>query len=304
MFFDMCTIYTIKLVGNMSNKPKYLSYGLSVTEYFFCSLVIIGVSLSGLFFLGDKLSALVTHMLSKSERSSSPIIDKTSALSPYTQLQLSEMKSREQNSDIAKDLRLAIITSGANGVTKLLAKQLEVLASQLLSAGKITPEQAGLFQVLANQGHRIARIEQLLESACPNCTTKEQYAQQTVSFEGQTYHLSELAATIGWANSGFQNSFSPQTPDLSKELSSFATALNDLQRSGALQDPDVQKQTDTLVTEIANLSESVEDNVTRLSVGLSSTPLNKSLASDISNYDSMGICQSGKATDNGKHCAQ
>ena len=72
------------------------------------------------------------------------------------------------------DIPNLLQTTGANGVTEMLANTMQQAADQLLAKGKITQSQHGLFTQLSNQGHAMAAIEQQIEAAV---TTSQDYSQ-------------------------------------------------------------------------------------------------------------------------------
>jgi hypothetical protein len=199
------------------------------------------------------------------------------------------------------DLQTALQVAGANGVTTILADRITALSQQLLAQGEITPEQANLFSDLANQGHRIAGIEKLIEDASRNNQT-------SIEFEGQSYTPIQLTGKLGWSGVGIGSPILQSIDDVesvdaasrSVELTALLNKYQALQDSGALQNPTVQKFVGSMTSQIGSISETLESIVSNTS--WDPTPVQTNVASSLSNIDSVQICTSGNGSDRGIHC--
>jgi hypothetical protein len=188
-------------------------------------------------------------------------------------------------------------TTGANGTTELLAKHLELLATQLLAEGKITEAQSDAILRLANQGHYMAHLEELLEQATAA-------GQSTIVMDGQSYSLEEIAGQIAFANRGpfhFADTdilSSDYAAYQEPEMAKFVALYQEVVSSGAASDPLVASTIQSSATQIANVAESMEDEIFRPS-GMS---LIDAVISNTTQMNSAHICTAGNFTDNGLLC--
>jgi Flp pilus assembly pilin Flp len=97
------------------------------------------------------------------------------------------------------NLGRAIETVGADGTTDMLAANLRTLARQLRDQGKITEAEYNQLADLANQGHRLAEIQRLIEGAATRAGgDKAAFNSQQIMFEGRgPYNALELALLVG-----------------------------------------------------------------------------------------------------------
>jgi hypothetical protein len=147
-------------------------------------------------------------------------------------------------------------TVGANGATDFLASTLNVYTQQLLTKAEITPEQAGILTRLANEGHRLARAQEVMDGiSTPYPSSFE--------FEGNLYSTEDILGNLTWhdyephAGSKFQQEIEIVLITNPKTRDPLAQKFRDLYRqaldSGALNDPAVKTRISYLAVEIADL---------------------------------------------------
>jgi hypothetical protein len=223
--------------------------------------------------------------------------------------------SQQEQMLLEQPLADKLQTTGANGTTELLAKQLELLATQLLAEGKITDAQSDIILRLSNQGHRMAQMEQLIEQGiqASNSDTS-QLKNMTVTLDGQSYLISDLPGQIGidqyrpmdFANGDILSDYASYR---SPEMEKFITLYQQVVASGAASDPLVASTIRSSVTQIASVAETVEDNMWYAinetdQYGLSGvSDLNSRLASEITQINSSYICKAGHFSDSGLLCS-
>ncbi len=203
----------------------------------------------------------------------------------------------------------SIETTGANGTTLSLYSSLMNIAQELESAGEVDATQANLLRDLANQGHRLAEIEGLIETAAQQASSVFDYNSVDIPFDGQTYKTFELEALLGWSANGSATpeniaSNSLNATGASPETATFIALYESVLASGALDDPAVMDIVTGLSGEIAYLTELTE-HASAL-VGREEKPLsefNSTMVSETTHYDSELICNEGDgAEDTGVSC--
>lgn len=86
------------------------------------------------------------------------------------------------------DLAKAIETLGADGTTDLLAANLEALVRQLREQGKISDADANQLLALANQGHRLAKIQSLIgDKVSASGDDVNLFLNTPIEFDGKIY---------------------------------------------------------------------------------------------------------------------
>lgn len=204
----------------------------------------------------------------------------------------------------------SVETAGSNGTTELLAQTLKELGEQLLVDGSISQEQANIIYALANQGHRIASMEALIEDAVQNGNI-----QDTVTFEGKRYTVEDLSDVLGSLND-----------KMGGEVSKLYELRQQAVSSGL--DPKLGEVVDILVSQIADMGYGVEralDDITirNASVEQFSTYVSQyttgghpnwpvdtaaatltelASASETTNLNSVEICGTGGGADSGTKC--
>lgn len=219
-----------------------------------------------------------------------------------------------------KDLGKLVETEGTNGTTEILLENLRTVAQQLLEQGKITQQQYNEFETLANQGHRIADIEQTLElSASRSGSDIQSFMKTSLEFGGSTYtNPYDLAVTIDTndlpslknddlfnflSRKGF--AVSPNEAGAGPEIVSFLETYRSLDRNGALTDPALEKVVMSLTEQIRLIADHTTNNLDILINNHGDLgQLNTAVASSTSHSYSANICSSGGGRDSGIHCPQ
>src|SRR6478609_890117 len=171
-----------------------------------------------------------------------------------------------QTALLQQSLADKIQTSGANGATELLADQLSAAAELLLAQGKINASQYDILMQLANQGHRIAAIQDLITNAISSANGDTTLLQNmTLVYNGNTYTVSQLAQMIGTSSNPAElantNVLALDPSQYDSQIASFAGLYNEALNSGALSDPAAMSTVTSASQQIGNLAESVEDTV-------------------------------------------
>lgn len=212
------------------------------------------------------------------------------------------------------DLKQSLQTSGANGTSKLLADTLQNVALQLAAKGQISQAQANALLALANKGHTMADIEQVIENAVGG-----NQLNQPVSYGGKTFDDMEvLSDQVGVVGSVDNNS-----EKLGPALAQFYDAYDQAKSSGALNDPAVDQLIGSLVNQISHIGYGIEDSYEKVMDGRTTTA--QQLAADtyqeaqqgnalvgggletldpasITHQDSATICTTGGGSDSGTSC--
>ncbi len=184
------------------------------------------------------------------------------------------------------NLSESIETAGANGTTTLLIGSLETLIAHAELLGELDPEQVKILRALANQGHRIALIEQTMETMD---TMASQVLKSTVTFEDQEYPKDDLARKV-----------STSGEDGAEFLALYQEAI----AQGALKDPTMGAVISHLVQDILLTSDAFYEVVLESNSAFDfklNNEINSSLmASKVTDEDSKGICDtSGNTSKNG-----
>jgi hypothetical protein len=210
------------------------------------------------------------------------------------------------NQPLPSDLSKVLQAAGVNGTTEVLADQIRQIAQHLLDTGKLTPDQANYFFVLANEGNRISSIEKLIEDA-------NRTGAKTVTFDGKTTTPYDLAESVGWTNepSQYYNTIVNTAGDMmsrapdnrSVEMQSFIDKYQQLVNSGAMSNPDVQNVISNLTAKIATLSEVTEAYTSDAHWGTTLAPTMSNYAvSQTSFWHSSNICATGAGKTVGVTC--
>ena len=241
--------------------------GNATLEYSLIGLLAAGVCLIGLSLMGGNLNtvlaALEGDMNSQTPiaasadpvvtgptgATSKPVGTEGFRLSDGTVLQLPAGWS---------NIRGQVETTGGNGGTLLMASTIASLAQQMLDSGKIDQKQYNLLSDLANQGHRLAGIEEtlfkLIEQTFGDLDELDDF---TYYFDGSFqkgpgYLLDLFGDGFSLNSSGM---YDYESPENKKLLQLYEQA----QKAGALDDPAVDMLVATLVNTINNLSDRVDD---------------------------------------------
>jgi hypothetical protein len=221
--------------------------------------------------------------------------------------------SPEQQALLQMSLADKIQTTGANGATELLANQLAAAAQLLLQQGKIDQAQYNILMELANQGHRMAQIQSLLDSGLKAANGDvAAFASTTYVLDGKTYTSGDLASLIGFTTyipdsfyTGSPLDIAPTDPNVQQESGKLLSLYNQALTSGALSDPAALATVNSAVAQIADLGELTENTV---QTGIHTTGAVLT-ANTLSNLDqsthmtSAEICVAGDFQDNGVLCS-
>lgn len=206
------------------------------------------------------------------------------------------------------ELNKSVMTSGANGTTTLLAGQIEIIAKQLLDAGEIDAKQYQGIIDLANQGHKIAGIEKLLEDAAALYESDPKaFDSLKIQYEGESYTPLQLGKMLG-----YEDIYSMQWLSGQNESETLYVMYENLKSSGALEDPVVQSNVEGLVNRINAIADGVQtfmyqtDNSTapvlteKIQDALATVP--DPPASETTHQTSGEICTVGNGQDSGTNC--
>jgi hypothetical protein len=183
--------------------------GQSVAEYTVTACLVGIASLGALSFMSDSFSSSLSKMTSSVVPATGAAQELTaSAGTPATggtgslpvagagggsiTVDLGNGKSVTLPSFISNTKAL-YETAGSSGVTSALAAEIQQFAQALFDAGEISQTELDGLVALANQGHRIGSVIEVLENVPP---VADGYSTM-VNFEGQSYLLNDLGQTIG-----------------------------------------------------------------------------------------------------------
>ncbi len=200
-------------------------------------------------------------------------------------------------------------TTGTNGATLVLLAQLDTIIAELSKDPNASPQQLAYLQTLANQGHRIAQIEGLLENTMNSATSVNELRSTRINFDGTSYRVSDLSYLIGWHGGAGEQSYPTDVynpldaANTGTELGAFINLYHQAAAAGVLNDPAINSVVTELSNEISYLTEVVEYsvwstiNTTRDLEGFGALEV-----SSITNFDSSQICYSGGSSDTGTYC--
>jgi len=319
--------------------------GQSLAEYGLVAILVGVASIGSLVLLGGSLSNALQNIWPQAPASSQQIDASEPSTTPVETLMekgvevngpdvmvklasgtVITVKNFALNMDQSRDL---ISTTGANGATRLQASQLVALADQLQAAGELTPNEATTLKELANQGFKIAQIEEIVEKAIANSSSTAEFATTPVTFNGRTYtNANDLVSqNIGFeAWLGYEGepitSLDPfmdaatggrTRPETELFQKLYQEALS---QPGVQAIPEVQSIIETLGTQILYTSELLEDasykvwgaytyqqedpTLTPVELFTSIVPIKASLLTD---QDSTGICNTGDGTVDKRNCS-
>jgi len=242
------------------------------------------------------------------------------SLSDGVQLQVSNYPAK---------LDTVVQTSGANGTSELLLSNLDSIIQQLVSNGEVTTDQANVLQQLSNQGHQMADIEGLIETAASSSKGQpSDFLNQTITYNGKTYKTNDLARLIGVDPPSSKDpklntvTFDGLTFSAGSEVAAFYNILTKVDQlnldSDALaainvlskQISDVANIVQSGVNDIAMYNSPVSDYL-KAGIGytadedaMPNTPdsLNDLSSSAVTNSSAASICATGGNTDTGEKC--
>lgn len=218
---------------------------------------------------------------------------------------------------VEMDLKSTVQTVGANGAINVMGDKLKLLAQQLLVSNQITPEQAGIFNDLANQGYRIGQISGMIEQTAKECGSDMAcFNNKTVLFEGQPQSMQQLSDMIGYRPLGGDESNTADNPEVASLWGIYKSLPVEVWNN-----PEVKGTVTTLTTQIGQTSNLVMWGTSNIKNGyMGPDGLNSYLVqeaqgsipqSDLAgggsargsiDGDSGNICVSGSGTVSGAHC--
>jgi hypothetical protein len=214
----------------------------------------------------------------------------------------------------AADLSKVIQTVGANGAIDVLADKVKAYAATLLAEGKITQDQMGMFNDLANQGYKVGDISGLIETASKNCGSNSQcFLNQTVIYNGKSISVSELSTQIGYSplsGTSGPTSSNPAINTLWNLYSKLAPVV--------WKNPEIKAVITALTTQIGAVSDHVMwgtwhvqqgyfnpgqiESYIVTQTGDTKVPKTGNIAQGTINKDSTTICVSGNGESDGTSC--
>ncbi len=292
--------------------------GQGLAEYSLIAGMIVLLAIPALFLLGGNISDMAQSMIAPMPKNAKPSLNVASAAS------VAKGNSRHQPTNTLADalgfdafsskaLAKEIQTAGANGATEVLANRIEQIAQQKLAAGEMTQDQFNRMMALANQGHRLAAMESLVEDAAAKASNPQAFMDQTIVFEGKKYTVADFGYLFGFSQSGGLLSNPLDSARLAyPEMKTFISMYDQVVASGALTDAATQAEVKKLASDIANINDSVLFAMQDLGWDESIQPsdFTGSAAARVANLDASGktnqksgkLCTYGHGKDNGSQC--
>lgn len=307
--------------------------GQSATEYFLITGIFVLVSIAMLPILQNKLSNSLQAIIPTRKPIQNTNLafkalngEKTNLSSIRTFVTGDDVSSALKN--VPSDLGNSILTAGANGTTQILSERIALLALQLKDNPDISKEQYNNLIQLANEGHRLARAESLLEDAF-------RYKQETLSFEGKSYTIQEFLTAFGFQPDSAQNLNHLNINEIKPLLIPFSQMYQQLAQLPLLNSKEGQ-EIHILAAQILALADSLSWAACQaLSIAsdnqgeaapiniVNINALNQQIIQNLSSYsgqlqeiattpttstktniNSSQICMTASGLDNGQYCAQ
>jgi Flp pilus assembly pilin Flp len=210
--------------------------------------------------------------------------------------------------DTVDTMEETVKTLGANGTTMVLANSLEALIDQLAANNELNKTQAQKLITLANQGHKLAKLQKLAEDIVANTATTAEY-RALMESNPKIMYISEEGLYSLHMGYYYPVDMDPLNPyanlDADGVVGEFLKTYHAAVASGALDDPAVRAVVETLTRKISNLN-----TVTALTlISLADDEISHSDVSGliVENIDkthdsSAKICTTGKGQDSGTQC--
>lgn len=292
--------------------------GSTMTEYGLIGFLVAGGLTVVLLNLGSAISNQALSMLGSSYAGKSAATIKTTdiktsnhptvtpGIKGSVQIKLSNGTWLELT-NYPQNLTTSVNTAGANGTTTMLADSIQVIGAQAFAAGTITEAQYNSLVALANQAHRIARVEQALENAASSATSSEAFSNTSIMFDGKTYSPSELRQLIGYGNgSNSPNAVANHLTDPTAypETAAFQALYSQALQSGALNEPSMLNTVQSLSDQVAFLSDvTTISTINILTNTIMPDTLTQDMASLVTHSNAIDICATGNGTDIGVVCS-
>jgi Flp pilus assembly pilin Flp len=207
-------------------------------------------------------------------------------------------------SDYSLNLTNVVQTIGANGATSQLAQELQALAKKMKDSGEIDQAEADKILALANQGFRLADLENLVETQSKNAGSTQAFLASSINFNGKTMSMQDVAGIIGYGTptdltEDIKNdpNYMMSTQYASPETLTFLNLYNDATGVNGIQNQEAKNVVTKLSSEIAYLTDAVSNLIYGASdPNITLENLRGNTASQATVYDSYGICYTGGAT--------
>lgn len=292
--------------------------GQGLAEYSLIAGMIVLLAIPALFLLGGNISDMTQSMIAPMPKNAKPSLNVAGAASVAKGNSLNQPTNTLADAlgfdaFSSKALAKEIQTAGANGATEVLANRIEQIAQQKLAAGEMTQDQFNRMMALANQGHRLAAMESLVEDAAAKASNPQAFMDQTIVFEGKKYTVADFGYLFGFSQSGGLLSNPLDSARLAyPEMKTFISMYDQVVASGALTDAATQAEVKKLASDIANINDSVLFAMQDLGWDESIQPsdFTGSAAARVANLDASGktnqksgkLCTYGHGKDNGSQC--
>lgn len=304
----------------ISQQPnaRVQSQGQGLMEYSLLGGLLVVLGIGAAILLGNNVLEVFASMVASDSKTGMAVTAKSTSSSTTTGTTSTSVAGITLSNgtylslpNYPADTAKAVVTTGVNGVTNMLATTIQDLSNQLQASGNLTPEQARQLIALANQGHKIAEIEKIVEDAVANSNNDPAaFLSTSLTHAGQTYASPlDLAERIGY-NTPSETEYVATD----NETSAFMDMYQQLVNSGALADPQVQAVIGELVNQINVVADSVNSHVYKIEDGIiPPADFQSHVAADtdaaipgslVTDGYSSAICTVGGTTDTGTHCTE
>ena len=203
----------------------------------------------------------------------------------------------------------SIETTGANGTTQLLAASMETLIEELAESGKLDVNQTNALMNLANQGHKLAEMEFMIEQAYNNASSNSEFQNTTFMFDGEMLTPGQISQRLGFHNHRTWDMVDKDAMTLGdmtysdSEMKVFIDLYDQAVVTGALDDPQVNAVINTLSNQIAQIAGMMEDFPEGVKKSNFESAKNDHYASHTTHMNAKGICNAGGGDDIGVQCS-
>lgn len=295
--------------------------GQTLTEYSLIGLCVVVLTIPALVVLSGTLDGQFSDILSPPSPASiqaaasghlKPVSTSANAgvgTMPSPQIDLNIPTS------LYTDLSKSVQTAGANGATGILSSRIATIAQEQLAAGKIDQSQFNALMALSNQGHRMASIEKIIETAAAGAPRGGKAFRDTmVTFEGRQVSIYDLYGDIGfrqdYSEGLLTNPFNPRE-ESGPEMRQFVALYNQAKASGVLNNTAIGGELGQLAMQIASIADSMTFAGQDIANNkISNDEINQNIATRLAEFDASGrtngnssqICGLGNGKDNGTYC--
>ncbi len=293
--------------------------GQTLAEYILAACLVAFVAIGALGMLSDSLRSSLPDLLDRifgdgptagptgggggSGGSASPLNPVTGTLNPPTQIVLNDGTILDLSVNPSQ-LPTLVETNGANGTTRILASKLEELAKKLKESGELGETQINHLINLANQAHRMAKIEGLVEAAAqdPNFD----FMNDRITFEGESlnpYYWAERVGTNPDVDVFNHEHHWGSNSNKAVELHDLMEQYKMAKGSGALNNPEVEALVTDLVGQIGDTAKAFHEASLTMHLGLEGDQtLTDMTASTLTHGHGSTICWTGGGSGSGTRC--